>query len=103
MAELYANGRIVDLILLLLGLETVALLALWRLRSLGVPPLALILNLASGGALLLALRAALTDTPWYWVGICLTGALVAHLLDLRQRWTRGAVSATGLGDSGPGG
>lgn len=90
MAELYASGHVVDLILLLLGLETLALFVLWRRRVRGLPPSALIINLASGGGLLLALRAALTGAAWYWVGLFLTVALLAHLFDLRLRWTRGA-------------
>ena len=86
MAELYSSGRVIDLILVLMVLETVVLIRYWRRRSGGVPPLVAILNLVSGGALLLAVRCALTGAPWYWVGGFLGTAGLAHLADLWQRW-----------------
>lgn len=86
MAEFYTSGRVIDLILVLMVLETVLLIRYWRRRSGGVPPLVAILNLASGGSLLLAVRCALTGAPWYWVGFFLGTAGLAHLADLWQRW-----------------
>jgi hypothetical protein len=44
--------------------------------------------LASGAALLLALRAALTDADWRWMALALLAAFVTHLIDLYQRWPR---------------
>jgi hypothetical protein len=44
------------------------------------------LMLLPGIFLLVALRAALAGAAWPWVPSALTAALVAHLLDLRQRW-----------------
>jgi len=43
-------------------------------------------NLLAGGCLLLALRFALVGGAWWLVAACLAGSLLAHLLDLRQRW-----------------
>jgi len=43
-------------------------------------------NLLAGGCLLLALRFALIAAAWWMVAACLAGSLVAHVLDLRQRW-----------------
>jgi hypothetical protein len=43
-------------------------------------------NLLAGGCLLLAVRFALTGGQWWQGALCLLGSLVAHLLDLRQRW-----------------
>ncbi len=43
-------------------------------------------NLLAGGCLLLALRFALTGAAWWIVAACLAGSLLAHLLDLKQRW-----------------
>ena len=82
MADLFATGRIIDLILGLVVLEAV-LLALWRGSTLLAN---LAANLVSGFCLMCALRAALTDAWWGWVALFLTGALVAHLADLRGRF-----------------
>ena len=86
MDQLLASGRAVDLILALMAAEAIALLVLWRRRGRGVPPAQLIANLAAGGSLLLALRAALTGAHWAWLGVWLTTALIAHLTDLALRW-----------------
>jgi hypothetical protein len=86
MSALFASGHIVDAILILVVLEA-ALLAAWHWRTgRGVAPAALAANLCSGGALLLAVRAALVGAWWGWVGAALLAALVAHLADLRGRW-----------------
>ncbi len=85
MAELFASGRIVDAILLLTLLEAVFLL-LWRRRTGRGPAPADLGNLAAGGCLLLALRAALAQAAWPLLALALLGALIAHLFDLRQRW-----------------
>ena len=87
MAELFASGRIIDLILGLVVIEAAAL-ALWRRRfGTGPAPGRLAANLASGCFLLLAVRAALVDAAWEWVALALLGSLLAHLADLycRQR------------------
>jgi hypothetical protein len=44
------------------------------------------LMLLPGIFLLVALRVALAGAAWPWVPLALIAALVAHLLDLRQRW-----------------
>jgi hypothetical protein len=86
MADLFASGRVIDLILGLVVVE-VAALALWRQFGAGPALGGLAANLASGGFLLLAVRAALVDASWQWVALALLGSLLAHLADLycRQR------------------
>ena len=85
MAELFASGHIIDLILGLVVVEVMAL-ALWRRRFGTGPALGgLAANLASGGFLLLAVRAALVDASWEWVALALLGSLLAHLADLYGR------------------
>ncbi|HYN79637.1 MAG TPA: hypothetical protein VES73_17795 [Lamprocystis sp. (in: g-proteobacteria)] len=86
MAEFVASGRIIDLVLLLIGLEAIGLMVLWRMRRCPVPPLATLLILAPGTCLLLAARAALTGAAWGWVSFFLLVALAIHLVDMRQRW-----------------
>ena len=84
MAELLLSGRLIDIILLMVALEIVFL---HSLRSRGAPALATLLpNLLAGACLLLALRLALGQASWVWLALALSGSLVAHLLDLRQRW-----------------
>jgi len=51
--------------------------ALWR-RD-------LLVTLASGACLLLALRAALAGAGWELIALCLLAAGVAHAVDLKQR------------------
>jgi hypothetical protein len=85
MRELFASGRIVDLILALVVLEAVAL-AIWHRctrRGVGLP--AVLPNLCAGAALLLAVRAALVGAWWGWVAVALVAGLLAHLVDLRSR------------------
>ncbi|MCJ2136151.1 hypothetical protein MKK69_19205 [Methylobacterium sp. J-026] len=84
MEALFASGRIIDGILLLVAGE--AILLAW-LRRRGGPPLpALLANLASGAALMLALRSALVAAGWINVAGWLLAGLVAHLADLGLRF-----------------
>lgn len=80
------SGRLIELILLLVAFEALALSLLHRLTGKGIAPRELIGLLAAGVCLLLALRAALTDSGWMQVGLWLTLALAAHLADLAMRW-----------------
>lgn len=83
---LFSSGHAVDLILGLMLVEA-ALLMAWRKRTgRGVPLAGLLAFLLSGGCLMLALRVALTDGWWGWVGAFLAAAGIAHVLDLRTRW-----------------
>jgi len=76
---------VVDLILGLMAFEVVALVAL-RLRSgRRIAPRALVGNILAGAFLLLALRGALLAVAWPWIALCLSAALIAHLVDL---WSR---------------
>jgi hypothetical protein len=84
--ELFATGRVVDLILLLVVIEAVAI-GLYR-RWRGGPPLgSLLVNLAAGAALLGALRLALGGAEWRWIAAMLGVALIAHAADLAARWS----------------
>ena len=85
MTELFASGHIVDAILVLVAMEAVLLL-IWRRRTgRGPPPVALLCNLASGAALMLAVRAALTGAAWPVVAACLLLSLIAHGSELFLR------------------
>lgn len=88
MKELFASGRIVELILGLMLLEAVVLWMYHRRSGIGIRPLDLVLNLAAGALLLLALRAALVDPDPLATAPYLAVALLAHLADLSRRWQR---------------
>ena len=83
MAEWLSIPRLIDLILLGMALE-----ALWlRHQSLllgqrGIPPI--LLHLASGALLLIAMRLALTDVSPMLTATALGCAGVLHFLDVRN-------------------
>ena len=85
MAELFANGRVVDYILFLMLLEVLGM-AWWRRRSgYGLNLNELLASIGAGAALLLALKSALVRAPWLQVAFWLLAALVAHATDLTLR------------------
>lgn len=88
MAEFFTSGLIVDFILIMVVIEA-ALLAIYHHRTgKGLAPAEVAGFLLSGLFLLLALRAALAGAWWGWISLCLTGALLTHVLDLAHRWRR---------------
>jgi hypothetical protein len=85
---LFHNGSIVDLILLAVVAEAIALI-IYRLRTgHGISPPHLLVNLLAGAFLLMALRSALIGSPWTITAAWLAAALIAHLADLAGRWRR---------------
>jgi len=86
METLITSGRIADLILGLVVLEATVLIGYWYRSRRGIVPAELIFNLASGASLLLALRAALTQSGWRTVATFLAAAGLAHACDLYRRW-----------------
>lgn len=84
LAAAFASGRIVDGILLLVACE--ALVLAWIGRRRGLPLPSLLANLASGAALMLALRAALVGAGWAAVAGWMLAGLLAHLADLGLRF-----------------
>jgi hypothetical protein len=84
--ELFRSGRIVDLILVLVGVEALLLGCYHRVTGCGPAPVDLLSNLLSGALLLLAVRLALAQAWWGWLALVLLLSLLAHLLDLYRRW-----------------
>jgi hypothetical protein len=80
MSAFILSGHIVDLIIGVLGIE-VLVLGMWRRAGIVTPIIAAL----PGAFLLLALRAALTDAGWIWIGFWLTASFPAHLADLWRR------------------
>ena len=85
MADLFASGRIIDVILILMAVETAVLASRHLLTGRGIPAASLLANMAAGACLLLALRGALTGAAWSVIASALAAALVMHLFDLRSR------------------
>jgi hypothetical protein len=97
--QLFANGRIVDLMIALLAVEAAAILIYRRWRGGGIAPAALLTNFGAGLSLMLALRAGLTGAGTQQLALCLAGALVFHVADLAVRWGRGSPPSPGPGTS----
>ena len=88
MADLFASGRLVDFILVVVGLEAAVLLLYWARARRGIGPLDLLPNLCAGAFLLLALRATLAGSGWMIASLCLSAGGLAHLIDVYRRWHR---------------
>lgn len=86
MADLFASGRLVDLILLIVLIEAVVLIVTWRVTGKGIAPLDLLPNLIAGVLLLLALRLTLADAGWMAVCFCLAASGIANVVDIMRRW-----------------
>ncbi|MEA3638475.1 MAG: hypothetical protein VBE63_00860 [Lamprobacter sp.] len=88
MVELFASGRIIDLILILVLVEALVFGLAQRLGKQTPNLTDLLPNLAAGFLLLLSLRAALANAHWVLIALPLGLALLAHLLDLAGRWPK---------------
>ena len=86
LSELIATGRFVDLVLILIVLEGIALLLIRRYRGKGPKLVDIAPTLVAGAFLFLALKFALTDSDPMVIAACLTGALVSHIADLARRF-----------------
>lgn len=88
MAELFATGRVADLVLAALLAEVLVLWAVRRHTGRGIAIRDVLALALPGACLALALRGALTQAPWPWIALALTAAFLAHLADLFRRWPR---------------
>ncbi len=88
MAELFASGRLVDLILVIVAIEMAILIIYWRSTGRGVSLGDLLPNLFAGAFLLLALRFSLGGVGWELCCGSLAAAGLAHMVDLGRRWRR---------------
>ena len=86
MAELFASGRLVDLILALVAVEALALAIYFRVTGRGVPIADLLPNLLAGTCLLITLRLALSGAGWLLCCASLAAAGLAHMMDIGRRW-----------------
>jgi hypothetical protein len=85
LAALVESGRIVDIMLLFVAVEVIALAGFRLITGRGIPLPALILNIGAGGSLMVGLKLVFDQAPWQWVAVALVAALVFHVGDLLQR------------------
>ena len=86
----FASGHVANLILVVMLIEGLALTIIAKKSKRGTGGMRtsrIIMSLAAGAALVLALRAALTGAGWQWMALALTAAFIVHLIDLYWRWT----------------
>ncbi len=88
MADLFASGRLIDLILIVVALEAALLICYWRLTGRGIAAFDLLPNLCAGAFLLVAFRVTLGGGSWTVACGCLAAAGIAHLIDVDRRWRR---------------
>jgi len=75
---------------LLLGcllVEAILLLAIWKKKLVGLPPMQTIAFLGAGASFAIALGVALSGAPSHWLGLALLSAFVFHAVDIYLRWT----------------
>lgn len=82
---LVASGRLVDIALLALAIEFVALTAFAPKAERARRAVDLVFALGPGACLMLALKAALTGAGWLWVIALVTLSFPLHLIDLARR------------------
>lgn len=93
MAEFLESGALIDAILVLVALEALAFLVLYKLvptaPRLFAPHLATLWpTLLSGALLMLAVRLAITDAHWMSVASVLAAAGLSHVVDIALRFRR---------------
>jgi hypothetical protein len=83
---LFADARIIDIILVITACEAVAISTYYRLTGRGLSAANLLPTLLAGFFLVVALRLVLSAAWPGWIAVSLTIALIAHIVDLTRRW-----------------
>jgi hypothetical protein len=86
--SLITSGRLVEGIAVLVIVEFIGLALLRHRTGRGPSTVGLLGNLGAGLCLLMALRSALVAAGWQPIALWLTGALVAHAVDILSRMRR---------------
>jgi hypothetical protein len=84
--DLVMSGRIVDIMLVFLVLETAWLAWRHQRTGRGLSITLLIANAGAGGSLMLALKAVLSGASLPWIVSALLASLFFHSTDLALRW-----------------
>ncbi len=88
MTELLHTGALIDVAVVVVGLELALLVALRRRMPAGLAPLDLVGQLLAGVLLMLAVRCAVTGADDRWTLGLLTASFPAHVFDLVRRARR---------------
>ena len=88
METFIADGRIVGLALAMVLVELVILTGYFLRTGRGYAPSRLLLKLAPGACLMLALGAALRGSGNPWIALWLSAAGITHAADLWRGWPR---------------
>ena len=91
---LIASGRIVDIMLVFVAIEVLALLVYRGVTGRGLGAVALLLNIGAGGSLMVALKLVFDQAPWQWVASALVASLAFHVSDLAYRWRTATAPTT---------
>ena len=86
MTALLQSGTLIAVILVLIGVETLALYLRHRATGKGVSARIFLPNLLAGLFLMCGIRLAVWDAPTGALLTCLTLAGLCHLFDFRQYW-----------------
>lgn len=89
MAELFSSGAVAGVILIFMAAELLLLVLYRRISGLDFAISELVLNLAAGGGLVLALGAALIGAGWQVIAAFLLLAMFGHAADVYCRFLRG--------------
>ena len=84
--SLVESGRIVDIMLVVVALEVVALIAYRVATGTGLSVTSIVLNIGAGGSLMVALKLLYDGAAWQLIAAALVAALVFHSGDLAHRW-----------------
>lgn len=85
--QFFTGTRLIDIVIAVSLIEWL-LLAHWHRRTgAGIAPGALLWMLLPGLCLMLTVRGVMLDLPWYLMAMLLAAAGLAHIADLRRRWT----------------
>jgi hypothetical protein len=80
--------QLIDMVIVMTLCEVLLLGLYHRQTGRGVAPGDFMPSLVAGLALMLAVRAGISDAGWGWMSAALLCAGLAHMADLRRRWNR---------------
>ena len=90
--SLVESGRIVDIMLVVVAIEVVALIAYRVATRRGLSVASIVLNIGAGGSLMVALKLLYDQAGWQLVAAALVASLVFHTADLVHRWRGNAAT-----------
>lgn len=88
---LFESGTFAWLILLVMGLELLAISAYYLITGKGIPPAHAFTTLGAGGAIVLAMGLLVDGAAGHWVALLLIVSMLIHWLDLANRWNTSSI------------